>query len=176
MLKTFFAAAAAVAFAGASGASIAQDLAFGIISTEASQNLKLDWQPVLDDMAPQFALPMCRTLYRPPRNPVLESGVVEAGDAALDLTALFAHSTVDEQVLRAHIDAVLRGRAQVTLAEVTAAYPPEHGLAEIVAYLRIASMDDAATVDETVIETVDLPARDDGPGKRVRLPRVIFAG
>lgn len=56
MLKTFFAAAAAVAFAGASGASIAQDLAFGIISTEASQNLKLDWQPVLDDMSKQTGL------------------------------------------------------------------------------------------------------------------------
>ncbi len=56
MLKTFFAAATAVAFAGASGASIAQDLAFGIISTEASQNLKQDWQPVLDDMSKQTGL------------------------------------------------------------------------------------------------------------------------
>ena len=56
MLKTFFAAATAVAFAGASGAAIAQDLAFGIISTEASQNLKQDWQPVLDDMSRQTGL------------------------------------------------------------------------------------------------------------------------
>jgi phosphonate transport system substrate-binding protein len=29
----------------------AQDLTFGIISTEATQNLKADWQPLLDDMA-----------------------------------------------------------------------------------------------------------------------------
>ena len=31
----------------------AQDINFGIISTESSQNLKADWQPLLDDMAKQ---------------------------------------------------------------------------------------------------------------------------
>jgi len=34
----------------------AQDLNFGIISTESSQNLKSDWQPLLDDMARQTGL------------------------------------------------------------------------------------------------------------------------
>lgn len=32
-------------------AALAEDLNFGIISTEATQNLKADWQPLLDDMA-----------------------------------------------------------------------------------------------------------------------------
>jgi hypothetical protein len=127
-------------------------------------------------MAPEFTLPMCRALYRPPRNPVLQSGAVETGEAVLDLSALFAHSAVDEQALRGHIDHLLRGRQQVTLAEVAAAFPPEHGLAEIVAYLRIAAGDDTATVDETITELVDLPAHGDKLPKRVRLPRVIFAG
>ena len=128
-------------------------------------------------MAPQFTLPMCRALYRPPRNPVLQSGAVETGEAVLDLSALFAQSAVDEQVLRARIDELLRGRTQVTLAEVAAAFPPEHGLSEIVAYLRIAAAgDDAATVDETVTDLVDLPAHANKPPKRVRVPRVIFTG
>lgn len=34
-------------------AALAEDINFGIISTEASQNLKADWQPLLDDMARQ---------------------------------------------------------------------------------------------------------------------------
>lgn len=34
-------------------AAQAEDINFGIISTEASQNLKADWQPLLDDMAKQ---------------------------------------------------------------------------------------------------------------------------
>ena len=130
----------------------------------------------IDEMAPQFTLPLCRALYRPPRHPVLQSGAVETGEAVLDLSALFAQSAVDEQALRAHIDELLRGRAQVTLAEVTSAFPPEHGLSEIVAYLRMAANDRSATVDDTVTELVDLPAHADKPGKRVRLPRVIFAG
>lgn len=33
--------------------ALAQDISFGIISTESSQNLKADWQPLLDDMAKQ---------------------------------------------------------------------------------------------------------------------------
>ncbi|MDD2545175.1 MAG: phosphonate ABC transporter substrate-binding protein [Burkholderiaceae bacterium] len=40
---------------GATGA-MAQDLNFGFISTEASQNLKADWQPLLDDMEKQTGL------------------------------------------------------------------------------------------------------------------------
>ena len=139
----------------------------------------------IDEMAPEFALPMCRALYRPPRNPVLQTGAVETGNATLDLSALFAQSAVDEHVLRAHIDHLLRGRTQVTLAEVAAAFPPEHGLSEIVAYLRIAAGDNAATLDEAVTDLVDLPAHANKageptaparPGRRVRVPRVIFAG
>lgn len=36
--------------------ALAQDINFGIISTESSQNLKADWQPLLDDMAKQTGL------------------------------------------------------------------------------------------------------------------------
>jgi len=52
MLKPFIVALAAGLIASAP--ALAQDLKevnFGIISTEASQNLKTDWQPLLDDMA-----------------------------------------------------------------------------------------------------------------------------
>lgn len=130
----------------------------------------------IDDLSPQFALPMCRTLFHPPRNPVLDAGAVNQGDADLDLSALFAQTVVDEQCLRDHIAELLRSRPQVTLAEIAAAFPPEHGLAEVVAYLRIAAYDAGATVDESVIETLVLPPHGAKPEKRVRLPRVIFAG
>ncbi len=45
-----FAAAAAFA-AGTAAAQELKEINFGIISTESTQNLKQDWQPVLDDMA-----------------------------------------------------------------------------------------------------------------------------
>ena len=42
---------AAMALGLGLSAANAQDVNFGIISTEATQNLKADWQPLLDDMA-----------------------------------------------------------------------------------------------------------------------------
>jgi phosphonate transport system substrate-binding protein len=38
------------------GTTMAQDIHFGFISTEASQNLKSDWQPLIDDMEKQTGL------------------------------------------------------------------------------------------------------------------------
>lgn len=50
--KTFAALAIGLSFT----AAMAQDVTFGIISTEATQNLKADWQPLLDDMEKQTGL------------------------------------------------------------------------------------------------------------------------
>lgn len=53
MIKKLIAAMAlGLGMAGA----IAQDVNFGIISTEATQNLKGDWQPLIDDMRRQTGL------------------------------------------------------------------------------------------------------------------------
>lgn len=129
----------------------------------------------LDALGPELELPMCRALFRPPRNPVLASDAIETGEAELDLAALFAQTVVDEKRLRAQIAELLRGRPQVTLAEIVSAFPPEHGLAEIVGYLRIAG-EEGAAVDESVTETLVIASKRTQGAKRVRLPRVIFAG
>ena len=58
MLKKLLTALAVSALAALSPA-VAQDikeLNFGFISTESSQNLKSDWQPILDDMAKKTGL------------------------------------------------------------------------------------------------------------------------
>lgn len=53
MIKKILAAAAATVL---STTSFAQEIGFGIISTEATQNLKQDWQPILDDMSKQTGM------------------------------------------------------------------------------------------------------------------------
>jgi phosphonate transport system substrate-binding protein len=47
---------AALAIGLSFSAAMAQEINFGIISTEATQNLKADWQPLLDDMEKQTGL------------------------------------------------------------------------------------------------------------------------
>lgn len=50
--KTLTALALGLSF----GTTMAQDIHFGFISTESSQNLKSDWQPLIDDMEKQTGL------------------------------------------------------------------------------------------------------------------------
>ena len=50
--KTLTALALGLSF----GATMAQDIHFGFISTESSQNLKSDWQPLIEDMEKQTGL------------------------------------------------------------------------------------------------------------------------
>ncbi|HEX7868361.1 MAG TPA: phosphonate ABC transporter substrate-binding protein [Variovorax sp.] len=47
---------AALALGLGMAGAYAQDISFGLISTEASQNLKADWQPLIDDMNRQTGL------------------------------------------------------------------------------------------------------------------------
>jgi len=133
----------------------------------------------VDGFAPELNLPLCRSLFRPPRRPVLDMKAIEGGKAELDLAALFRQTTVDERLLREQIVHLLKQRPQVTLAEVATAYPPQQGLAEIVTYLRIAAHDGAA-VDETIKDTVVVSSASSAHieeglrTKQVSIPRVIF--
>jgi phosphonate transport system substrate-binding protein len=57
MLKKLLTTAAiGIALATGTASTLAQELNFGFISTEASQNLKADWQPLIDDMEKQTGL------------------------------------------------------------------------------------------------------------------------
>ena len=57
MIKKIFARTAAALALGLAGTGVlAQDINFGIISTESTQNLKADWQPLIDDMSRQTGL------------------------------------------------------------------------------------------------------------------------
>eukprot|EP01036_Dinobryon_divergens_P020205 gene20205-27682_t len=52
-------------------AAMAQEVTFGIISTEATQNLKADWQPLLDDMEKQTGLKV-RAFFAPDYAGIIE--------------------------------------------------------------------------------------------------------
>ncbi len=57
MIKKLLARTTAVLALGLAGAAVqAQDITFGIISTESTQNLKADWEPLLDDLSKQTGL------------------------------------------------------------------------------------------------------------------------
>ena len=139
----------------------------------------------IDDTGADIELPMERPLYTPPLKPLIADVVLESGDEELDAAALFSQVVIDKAALSRHIRNALQERSQITLAELIETKPLEHGLAELIAYLQLASDAFKAVVDEETTEVVfwkntqqgcpgNLEVCMDGRIKQARLPRVIF--
>jgi hypothetical protein len=121
----------------------------------------------------EIDLLMERPLFKPAVKSRITEKAINAQDGDVDATALFNQIIVDTKKLKNYIEKKLEQRSQITLSELLDDRPLERGLAEIVAYLQLATSAFEAVVDETVIETVTWNS-EDGALKRARLPRVIF--
>lgn len=131
----------------------------------------------IDDTGADFELPMERPLYTPPIKPLITSVILEAGDEDVDAAALFSQVVVDKAALSRHIRNALQERSQITLREIIEAQPLQHGLAELIAYLQLASDAFQAVVDEEMTEVIIWKNTGDGGSgtmKQARMPRVIF--
>ncbi len=131
---------------------------------------------VVDELRPNLDLVMARSLFRPPRNPVIAEQALEAGEVEVEVDALFRQTVVDETELEDQVRRLLQTRPQVSLAEVIEQYPVRHGVAEVVGYLNLATREGGAlraTVDEGSGERVSFELAD-ARRRVVRLPRVIF--
>ncbi len=127
----------------------------------------------LDEAAPDTELPMERPLHTPPLKPRIESQSLEDGRSEVAADALFEQVVVDRERLAAWIRQMLQEKSQVSLAELVLRHPLEQGLAELVAYLSLASESGRASFDENCPETVrwvDAVGR----ARQASLPRVIF--
>src|SRR5258708_38910148 len=76
--------------------------------------------------------------------------------ALADLISLHTQFHIDKAILYRRIEALLNVRSQVTLAEVLAHYPPEKGLAEVLAYCTLAADDSDHCIDAQQTETIEL--------------------
>lgn len=81
----------------------------------------------------------------------------DEGPAIVDLLSLHTQFHIDKAILYRHIETLLNIRSQVTLAEVLAHYPPERGLAEVLAYCTLAADDPDHCIDAQETETIELP-------------------
>ena len=130
------------------------------------------------DTGAGIRLPMERPLHTPPVRPVITDVDLGPEDAAgVDASALFSAVVIDKSRLIRHVQRTLRDRSQVTLRELCESEPLEQGLAELVAYLELASEKFRTVVDEQSEETVTWRGETAGGApvlRRARIPRVIF--
>jgi hypothetical protein len=83
---------------------------------------------------------MDRGVFNPPARLDLRGAKPLAGDASeVVTTALYDQQYVDPAELRGRLDALLRDRRQISLAEVAEAIPPRRGLTELLTYFSIAT-------------------------------------
>lgn len=127
----------------------------------------------LEEPRPRIMLPLERPLYSPPFKPNIDDSLTIASDADINADALFEQVYVDKTRLRARIRQSLQLEREVTLASVVDAHPLEQGLAELVAYMSIATDDKRNVIDDSA--AVHFSWID--PGGRMRratLPLVVF--
>ena len=95
----------------------------------------------------------------------------------MDAAVLFSQVVVDKSALSRHIRHALQSVPQVTLRELCAGRPLQHGLAELVAYLELAGEGFKSMIDEAAEDIIVWwgTGRDGRKrAKQARLPRVIF--
>ncbi len=127
----------------------------------------------LDELSPKIELPMDRPLFAPPARPVITQQMLDEGDADVDASALFEQFYVDRQRLRARLRQALQTRRQISLEELLESQPLEQGLAELVAWLSLATGEGYGIIDESRTQQVtwmDSAGRE----RRATLPTVIF--
>jgi hypothetical protein len=127
----------------------------------------------LEAMAPNIVLAMDRPLFRPPHRTVIAQTNARLARDHVPADALFDLVHVDRPRLEGHIRYTLQHRDQVTLTEIVAENPLELGLAELVAYLSIASEDEACVIDETQRDEIAW-IDDEGTERRAAMPQIIF--
>jgi Protein of unknown function (DUF3375) len=128
----------------------------------------------LDGAVPGIELAMDRPLFAPPAKPEIDGRIVLGTNQEIPAEALFGQFAVDRAKLLARIRRALQMRSQISLGELVGAEPLDHGLAELVAYMTLATEDDSATIDDSQHQTVRWT---DPRGKEIQaaLPLIIFA-
>lgn len=127
----------------------------------------------IDEPAPEVALPMERLLYTPPFKADIHAVEIEESDTTIAADALFEQVYVDQVRLMSNVRRALQTRSQVSLAAVVSDNPIEQGLAELATYLKLATQDVAAVIDDERTERIAWTG-DDGRQRQATLPMVIF--
>ena len=128
----------------------------------------------LDEFFPKADLPMDRRLFSPPIKPHITQQVLNVGDSNVSTDILFEQFYVDKNRLRARIRKVLQMRQQVGLSELLQTHPLEQGVAELVAWLSLATTEGLGIIDEERPQVVDWIDKD-GTTRRATMPTVIFS-
>ncbi len=123
---------------------------------------------------PDVDLIMERPLFHPELVVAITERPEALGSTSADTAPLYEVDAVDLDLLRCRVRAILRDRAQASLAEVAAAFPLEQGVAELLGYYTIASQTGVVADREAPEAQMVLRNARSGRTYWVHAPNVIF--
>lgn len=127
----------------------------------------------LDDVSPTVQLPMERPLFAPPLRPIINHQLLDEGDDGVPADTLFDQFYVDKDRLRQRLHRALQTRRQISLVELLESEPLQQGLAELVAWLTLATGEARGLIDDSRLETVAW-TDDTGRPRHATMPTVVF--
>lgn len=116
-----------------------------------------------------------RPLYSPPERVKFKKQQLQEGEATSGNELLYEQFEIDIPRLKDNIRQLLKTHPQVSLPELLRHYPAEKGVAEIVAYLDIASKNGkrhSVSADEE--ETILIRNSQTGQAFKIKTPKIIF--
>lgn len=127
----------------------------------------------IDEPAPELGLPMERTLYTPAFKADIRNLAMDDTEMDIVTDALYEQVHVDQARLLTNIRRALQARQQVSLALLLEEHPIEQGLAELATYLKLATQEVPAVIDDERTEHVHW-TDSAGRQRQAALPLVIF--
>jgi hypothetical protein len=128
----------------------------------------------MDDTSVEMKLIMERPMFAGKSRVKIESSALLSGNAEeVDASELYEVMYVDAAAIEENIKLELLHASQVTLAELLSVHPPKRGLAEIIAYMNIASKRDGSIFDDAISD--ELSWRNErGVDVVARAARIVF--
>jgi hypothetical protein len=129
----------------------------------------------IDEPSPALPLPMDRALFSPPfKSRFTQPAQWDEGEDEDRAETLYAHEHVDQVRLVSNIRRALQTRRQVSLGVLTREHPVRQGLAELAAYMKLATHDVRAAIDDEQSETIAW-TDEQGRSHEATLPLIIYA-
>lgn len=116
-----------------------------------------------------------RPLYTPPEQVKFKKQTVVEGEVVGGNTLLYEQFEINVPKLKEQIKQLLKQREQISLPELIKEFPIEKGVAEVVAYLDIASKNEKRSMVSTdKEEEIVIYNRQNQQAFRVKVPQIIF--
>ena len=96
----------------------------------------------------------------------------EANHKLADPTELFQQVYIDEARLAWQVRQCLESQTTISLPEVLKRFPPQHGIAELVAYVKLASEGNHALIENNQEDNIEVEF--ETGNKMIQLPHILF--